>query len=101
MTAITLEQVMNQWAMSNQSIIKIELDPRDKSKRTVRLVEDWPSVDDAGNYYNSRELDKRVDWTLRTLETWETAHRTAWDIWAFDSKRDAEKFITLYTLTWA
>jgi hypothetical protein len=46
-------------------------------------------------------LDSRVEWVYNQLKDWPDCKRTAWDMWRFKSKRDAEKFITLYTLTWA
>ena len=99
--ALTLESVMHQWAMSEKPTVRPELYRGQGRKWHIKLVEEWQSVDDAGNRYSSGDLDKRVDWTVQTLETWKTAHRTAWDIWFFDNKRDAEKFITMYYLVWA
>jgi hypothetical protein len=98
--ATTLDQVMTQWAMSHQPIIKPVLKRGARRKWTVRLEEVFPSVDDAGNYYNSSDLDNRVEWAFEILKTWKTAHRSAWDMWMFDSKREAEKFVALYGLTW-
>lgn len=75
------------------------------SKKTnswaVTLQEEWQSVDDAGNYYHSSELDNKVEWVADELERWDSATRASWDMWYFKSKREAEKFITFYTLAWA
>lgn len=45
-------------------------------------------------------LDVRVEWACEQLQTWADAQRTAWDMWVFKNKSDAEKFITLYYLSW-
>jgi hypothetical protein len=98
---MTLEQVMQEWASSHAPDIKPRLYMGQQRKWTIKIEEVWASIDDAGNYFNSTDLDKRVDWTAHVLETWKTANRTSWDMWVFSSKREAEKFITLYTLQWA
>lgn len=90
---------MQQWAESNQPItIKPELYRGPGRKWHIRLIEVWPEHVTA---FGSSSLDEKVEWCYQTLKTWNTAHRTAWDMWRFDSKRDAEKFITLYILQWA
>ena len=45
-------------------------------------------------------LDKRVEWACEQLESWPDCNRTAWDMWVFKNKSDAEKFITMYYLSW-
>ena len=100
MTAQTLDEVMKVWAESSLPTIRPKLYQGQNRKWHIRLIEEFASVDDAGNHYNSSKLDERVNWALQTLETWKTAHRTAWDMWYFNSKRDAEKFITVYYLVW-
>lgn len=100
MHQVTLESVMKEWSKLNKPTI----DPILKYLRnnwTLQLVEKFGTVDDAGNHYNTRELDDRVKWTTEELEKWQGARRTAWDQWYFDDKRIAEKFITYYHLIWA
>jgi hypothetical protein len=100
--ATTLDQVMSQWIQSIPPTIKPELYRGQNRKWTIRLIEVWPDDEEDVKFYTgSSPLDERVEWSFETLQTWKTAHRTAWDMWCFDNKRDAEKFITLYTLTWA
>lgn len=86
-------------SMKQGPIIKPSLVMRGKRWNIV-LEEAWPSVDDAGNYYHSSGLDDRVEWAVVELKKWDTT-RTAWDTWQFNSRKDAEKFITFYNLTWA
>ena len=97
--AQTLEQVMSQWAMSNTPTIKPNLYRGSGRKWTICLIEIWP--DDGAQFIGSSYLDKQVYWTETILSSWHGARRTAWDTWVFDSKRTAEKFITLHTLQWA
>lgn len=96
-----LDKVMQQWTtMKELPIIIPKLSIRGRNY-TVTLEEKWQSVDDAGNYYHSGELDKRVDWTVDELSKWDFCSRTAWDTWQFNSQHDAEKFIVYYMLKWA
>ena len=95
----TLDQVMHIWAKSNVPIIKpILLRIRLSKRWRIHLQEEWPNENNIGS---SSPLDGRVEWVFETLKTWDTAKRTSWDMWEFDNKREAEKFITLYTLQWA
>jgi hypothetical protein len=87
-------------AMQEGSKIKPVLSPTTSDSYTITLEEEWPSVDDAGNYFNSSDLDNRVKWATIELDKWDHVSRRAWDKWQFKSRRDAEKFITLYNLVW-
>lgn len=95
--AITLEQVMHQWARSSNPSIVPKLKKGRLRKWIMTLEEVWP--DDLINN-SSGQLDIRVNWTEVTLLNWKTVHRLSWDSWQFDSKFEAEKFITIYRLTW-
>lgn len=46
-------------------------------------------------------LDERVEWTLNQLKNWPGVTRMSFDIWQFATRRDAEKFQTLYNLKWS
>ena len=48
--------------------------------------------------YNS--LDTHVEWADQQLKDWPGAQRTAWDMWVFKDKAEAEKFMTLFYLSW-
>jgi hypothetical protein len=96
---VTLEQVMHQWTASPDPTIKVNLFRGSKRKWHIRFEEVYPEI----YHYDpkSNALDNTVDWATETLKNWNTAHRTSWDMWRFDSKYDAEKFITLFNLVWA
>ena len=69
----------------------------------ICLEEIWPENSD-GSYQiteSSIMLDDIVEWTEKELTKWKDCRRTAWDMWQFKSKRDAEKFITVFYITWA
>ena len=93
----TLEQVMMLWSKSNEAIIKPQLV---KSGRgwLLSINEHWQSVDDAGNPFPSSNLDEQIRWATEQLEG--RARRISWHMWKFKTKRDAEKFITMYYLVW-
>jgi len=46
-------------------------------------------------------LDEKVEWTTKELDNWNNVQRTAWDMWQFKYKKDAERFIVVYYLKWA
>lgn len=89
---------MHQWVNKKSPTIIPKLF-KSRSKWSVTLEEVWPDDVEINNF-NSL-LDNKVAWTESILYKWQTAHRTSWDTWQFDSKLDAEKFITIYHLTWA
>lgn len=101
--AVTLDQVMHQWAQTPMSIVKPEIvrirKPKGYSVYRLQLVEVWP--DDLTAIMGASKLDERVEWAYVTLRSWKSAKRAAWDIWVFSSKREAEKFVTLYNLVWS
>lgn len=66
----------------------------------LQLIENFGTVDDAGNHYPTRALDKCVDWVEEKLKDWPDCNRKAWDMWDFKHRKDAEKFITLFHLSW-
>jgi hypothetical protein len=96
-----LDKVMQQWTSMKELPVIIPKLSRERHKWIVTLEEKWLSVDDAGNYYHSGELDNRVKWTEEELSKWASCSRTAWDTWQFKTRHEAEKFIVYYTLKWA
>jgi hypothetical protein len=73
-----------------------------KNQWRLTLEEEWHH-DSGGSYTinsGSVMLDDIVEWTEKELTKWKDCNRTAWDMWQFKYKRDAEKFITLFHLIW-
>jgi hypothetical protein len=97
---MTLDQVMKVWAMDQETPTIKPVLLRKMNTWTIVLEEVWP--DEVINKSSSSfTLDDRVAWVEEELKKWTTVKRTAWDMWAFNNKKDAEKFITLYHLVWA
>ncbi len=69
----------------------------------ISLQEDLPQEIPYGHKWEHDigNLDERVDWSCKQLESWPEVRRMAHDMWFFKRKRDAEKFQTLYNLKWA
>lgn len=78
---------------------KPELWKNNKGKWSVTIQEIW-----ADSHWNDSDpvgvlFDKTITWTENELKKWD-CKRTSYDTWIFKSKRDAEKFITLFLLQW-
>ena len=84
-------------AMENGTKIKPSLYQGSNRKWKVTLDEIW---DDDVIYADAKELDDTYNWAANELLKWKGVSRTAWNIWEFASKRDAERFIIIYNLTW-
>jgi hypothetical protein len=97
-----LNAVVFKWAGMNSSTIKptIRRLSNIPYKWRLQLVEEWQTVDDAGNHVGSTQLDKCAKWTDEKLEDWPNCKRMAWDMWDFKHRKDAEKFITVFHLSW-
>lgn len=84
----------------------IEVDPlikADLSKKNrrwqIKIIETWPvETFDLKWTFDVDALQLAVDWTDRALQSWDYVRRESWDTWSFNSKRDAEKFVTLYNV---
>ncbi len=87
--------------LENGPKIKISLEKRNQLWK-VRLEENWPKENYkemiSSDYEN---LDKRCKWAEEQLKTWKSATRFSHQDWLFNSRQEAEKFITLYKIVWA
>ena len=95
-----LQSVMIQWA--NQMATKeITIEPKlvkRKNKWALVLEERWPYS--TPPVTDQSELDDRVNWCVEKLKDWPGCTRMSYDQFWFDTKVEAEKFITMYTLIW-
>ena len=97
---MTLDHVIQEWAHSHIMSVIPELTRRGR-QWCVHINERWPTVDDAGSYIPNTALHgKIVEWATPQLESWPNCKRMAYDMWYFERRQDAEKFITLYHLKW-
>lgn len=94
-----LNAVVFKWANMNHSIIKPTLCRLSNIpyKWRLRLVE--ASVD-AADRGLTPQLDRCVKWVDEKLEDWPNSKRMAWDMWDFKHRKDAQKFITIFYLSW-
>jgi len=91
----TLQAVMFEWA-DRQSVIKPKLYCTSSRRWRLQLVDE---TDPDSTWYN-QHLDDCAKWVEEKLEDWPDCHRKAWDMWDFKHRSDAEKFITLFHLSW-
>ena len=95
-----LQAVMFKWK-DRLSVIKPTLKRRANGPNywyRLRLVDET----DEGNpntWYN-QQFDKCVNWTTEKLQGWPDCKRMSHDMWDFKHRKDAEKFITLFHLSW-
>lgn len=94
-----LQAVVFKWN-ERQSVIKPKLDCQGTGNGVrwwrIELVEE---SDDDSTWITTK-LDDCADWTDETLKDWSNVKRMAWNMWDFKHCRDAEKFITLFHLSW-
>lgn len=95
-----LQAVMFKWK-DRLSVIKPTLKRRANGPNywyRLRLVDET----DEGNpntWYN-QQFDDCVNWTTEKLQDWPNCKRMSHDMWDFKHRKDAEKFITLFHLSW-
>ena len=95
-----LQAVMFKWR-ERQSVIKPKLDCKGTGTGIrwwrVQLVEE---ADDDVSAWTTTKLDKSIAWAENKLAGWPNCKRMAFDMWDFKHRNDAEKFITLFHLSW-
>ena len=94
MSAISdLQAVMFEWK-NQDSMIQPTLRKTNNRYRLqlVELTED--------NSYHTNKLDRCIEWVDSQLKDWKDCNRMAWDMWDFKHRNDAEKFITVFHLSW-
>lgn len=68
----------------------------------VRIEEEWNSTN--GEFYYTSDysnLDLRCKWAEEQLKDWRFVTRLSHQEWKFFNKRQAEKFVILFSLRWA
>jgi hypothetical protein len=91
-----LQAVMFQWKDQKSVVIpKLTCDGQGTGVRwwRVHLAETTDTIY-TGN------LDRCVGWTIEQLKDWPDCKRMSFDMWDFKHRKDAEKFITLFHLSW-
>ena len=81
---------------------KIYPDLTQRNRRwEIRLQEGYDDQFDYQPLIGGDKLGEAVDWAVEQLKNWPDVRRTAYDIWEFKRKRDAEKFQIIFNLKWA
>jgi hypothetical protein len=97
----SLEAVMFKWK-SQKSVIKPKLDCRGQGTGVrwwrIQLVEE---TDEPYTKHPGLTFDHCVKLVEEKLKDWPDCKRMAHDMWDFKHRKDAEKFITLFHLSWA
>ena len=91
-----LSAVLFEW-VKQDSVIK----PRLSCDGTGNGVRWWRVhlVETSTNAYTN-QYDKCVGWSVEKLKDWPDCKRMSFDMWDFKHRKDAEKFITLFHLSW-
>jgi len=90
-----LEQVLRGWR--SESSIKPTLVHATGPNWILTLTEEWP---DDLNHGSTHLLDDCVEWATEKLQPNSKCTRIAWNIWNFKTKKEAEKFLTMFYLSW-
>ena len=97
MTALDdLQAVMFKWS-ERLSVIKPTLHRRNNHWYRLQFVEEM--FDDSS--HQTKKFNDCIVWTEEQLKNWSNCKRMAYDMWDFKHRKDAEKFITLFHLSWA
>ena len=92
-----LQAVIFKWK-DRTSVIKPKLHLRESKWWRVQLVDETDEGDP--NTWYSQQFDDCVNWATDKLQDWPSCKRMAHDMWDFKHRKDAEKFITLFHLSW-
>ena len=82
-------------AHNHGPIITLKVVPKEK-KWEVSFEEQYH----LGHFTNSIRLNDIISWSNKTLARWENCKQISKNTWEFNSKRDAEKFQTIFYLSW-
>jgi hypothetical protein len=92
-----LAAVMFEW-INRLSVIKPTLHRRNNNWYRLQIVE--INEDNQKNQWYNQGLNDCVEWAAEKLKDWPDVRRMSFDMWDFKSKKDAEKFITFFHLSW-
>lgn len=97
-----LQAVMFKWT-DRAAVIKPKLDCKEIDTGIhwwrVQIVEEIDNT--ACKLETFFKWEDYINWADGKLKDWPDCKRMAYDMWDFKHRQDAEKFITLYHLSWA
>lgn len=93
-----LQAVIFKWK-EHLSMIKPTLHRRANGPNYCYRLQFVEETDGEQRWYN-QNLNNCVEWAAEKLKDWPDVRRMAFDMWDFKKRKDAEKFITLFHLSW-
>lgn len=85
------------YVMENGPMIKTKLSQNKNAAWQITIYQENLNLDIQDLY---SKFSDRIEWTAEEIEKW-NAWRNDYNTWIFDSKDEAEKFLTFYTLKWS
>jgi hypothetical protein len=93
-----LDKVVRSWTY-RESVIKPTLHRRANGPNYWYRLQFIEETNDEQRWYNQK-LNNCVEWAAERLKDWPNVKRMSFDMWDFKHRKDAEKFITLFHLSW-
>lgn len=88
-----LDRAVRSWRRNNP---KVKISNTKTSSGWIVCI--YADVEDQDDFYEHKDLNKYVNWASSQLEYWPDVCKTGYNIWIFAHERDAEKFVTLFSL---
>ena len=90
-----LAKVLRKWAYE-QPMIKPTLHLRESNWWRLQVVEEQ----EPGVVWYNQKLNDCVEWSAEKLKDWPNVKRMSFDMWDFKHRKDAEKFLIVFHLSW-
>ena len=90
-----LAKVLRKWAYE-QPMIKPTLHLRESNWWSLQVVEEQ----EPGVVWYNQKLNDCVEWSAEKLKDWPNVKRMSFDMWDFKHRKDAEKFLIVFHLSW-
>jgi hypothetical protein len=95
-----LDKIIQRW-ITGKSVINPVVFRRAKGPNYWYRLQFIDESDPESSFgWRSRQFEDCIQWAEKTLATWPDCHRKAFDMWDFKRRRDAEKFLTVFHLSW-
>ena len=100
-----LTSIVNQWKQNKLDSIRVNARLYQREGNwCIQIHEEdemgkQPTAYSSAYRFTSTHGDA-VEWSQTVLSSWKSVRRMSYDMWYFKTKREAEKFLTLFTLKW-
>lgn len=97
-----LDKVIQRWLRATvDPMIKPTLNRRAKGPNYWYRLQFVNAADpDVSRGWYDQKFEDCIRWVEEKLKNWPDCQRRGFDFWDFKHRRDAEKFITLFHLSW-